>query len=205
MTKRYDIVFASGDSGWLCRNDGHVVGLQRWSETHVSSSGGGGHIDKYGGHIEATRISSTVQDRTEFWVKFDDGSEKQFSCDLSVRDGHRVAVIWGAPASQKEGKYLIMKNLTTGHWILVNRDTPFQRAYSAWGDGPSAQMRRFTMAIALLIFLVVLYAKSPKEAGLALVLVGLVFGLFACLFIVQMMYNNKKLPMINEVMAITKV
>ena len=44
---------------------GEVLSQQKSSETHVTSSGGGGYIGKQGGHISAPQIKTTVINKHE--------------------------------------------------------------------------------------------------------------------------------------------
>lgn len=48
---------------------GEIMAQNKYSETHVSSSGGGGYIGAHGGHIRAPSVHSTTVTNHEFWIK----------------------------------------------------------------------------------------------------------------------------------------
>ena len=55
---------------------GEVMDSNKYSETHVSSSGGGGYVGGSGGHISAPRVSSRAVTNHEFWIRTQDGTEE---------------------------------------------------------------------------------------------------------------------------------
>jgi len=83
---------------------GRVAGTSTWSETHVTSSGGGGsgYVDpQHGGHIQvqAPVISSYVTENREFFLT-DGGKEQSYkftNADFPIREGHVVSAIYVAP------------------------------------------------------------------------------------------------------------
>ena len=55
---------------------GEVISSNKRSETHIMSSGGGGHVDpQYGGHVAAAQVSSKVVTVHEFWFREENGKE----------------------------------------------------------------------------------------------------------------------------------
>ncbi len=75
---------------------GEVLGNDKYSETHVSSSGGGGYVGQYGGHISAPQVSSRTTTNQEIWIKTESGSEKSIQLkgyDIPMRPGHKITVI----------------------------------------------------------------------------------------------------------------
>lgn len=77
-------------------NSGEVLDTNKYSETHVSSSGGGGYVGRYGGHVDAPRVSSDVYVNQDVWIKEEDGSEipVQFSdFNAPIRATNKIAII----------------------------------------------------------------------------------------------------------------
>lgn len=61
-----------------------------YSETRVSSSGGGGYVGKHGGHVAAPTVTSHVTHHREFFLQ-DEGQEKAFHLQdvkFAARPGH---------------------------------------------------------------------------------------------------------------------
>lgn len=96
---------------------GTVISEKTWSETRVSSTGGGGYMGPYGGQISAPNVRTQVTAKRELWLKGDD--EKEHSIRLTgsllpVREGHRVSVLWGIKDGQSSGPYVLLTNNTIG-------------------------------------------------------------------------------------------
>ena len=79
---------------------------QIWTETHISSSGGGGYVHpEHGGHVSAPTISSNIIERQRYFVKYSNGNESELRDVISARKGHKIWVIFGGFPEQD--KYLI--------------------------------------------------------------------------------------------------
>lgn len=86
---------------------GTVLSLEKHSTTHVSGSGGGGHISTnsltgVSGSIRDVEISSVVVTERECWLKEDGGRETRIvfkNIDIPCRVGQRVAFIGFASAN----------------------------------------------------------------------------------------------------------
>lgn len=75
---------------------GVVIGTEKRSETHVSSSGGGGFVGRDGGPVSAPTIRSLVTTKHEFWLKLDNGAEKPFclsDVDIPLTAGQKISMI----------------------------------------------------------------------------------------------------------------
>lgn len=102
---------------------GEVVGSEKLSETHVSSSGGGGYVGKHGGHVSPAQIRSTSVINHEFWVRTDAGVERDVKLkgrDIPLRTGQRITLI---SATHKGGAgsswYSVLVNHSAKkHWFL---------------------------------------------------------------------------------------
>jgi hypothetical protein len=114
---KYHEIKARNGTAWVQVVEGNVINQrsERWSETHVSSSGGGGYVDGHGrGHINAPTISSTVVNRhvNDFWVRESDGTEHNFKLtdsNFPVAEGQTIRICWGG-GKQKTGPYLYAYN-----------------------------------------------------------------------------------------------
>ena len=111
-----------GQTMWLSGIRGKVGGIQKWTETHVRSEGGGGQV--YGnshyvsGSFTPAKVSSTIVNRQSFWIVGpNSGKEVEIHGNYQVRDGQDVTVIWGALKNQRNGTRLFIHNRNTGtHW-----------------------------------------------------------------------------------------
>jgi hypothetical protein len=121
---KYVEIPAPNGTAWLNILDGTVVHreTQRWSETRVTSSGGGGYVNPtYGGYVAPPTINSHVSlhEKNIFWVQEIDGTQKQFCFNhnnFPVATGHRVRIIWGgSKKNTNNGDYLYFQNFTSGN------------------------------------------------------------------------------------------
>ncbi|MBI3285315.1 MAG: hypothetical protein HYZ65_10780 [Burkholderiales bacterium] len=101
---------------------GEVIGSNKYSETHVSSSGGGGYVGKHGGHVSAPQIHSTVVTNHEFWIKTPDGKEKDIKLagvNIPLRVGQKITLISVGRKAAGSGWYAILVNHSAGkHWFI---------------------------------------------------------------------------------------
>lgn len=107
------------------RTTGEVLSQNKYSETHVSQSGGGvGYVGKYGGYVSAPKIHSTTVTNHEFWIKQEDGSEKSFKLsghDIPIREGQRISIITaGLKGSDSNYHSILVNHDTHEHWLLNN-------------------------------------------------------------------------------------
>jgi hypothetical protein len=101
---------------------GVVLGQTKYTETHVSSSGGGGYVGKHGGKIEAPTIDSEIITKHEFWIKKSDGVEqciKLTDCDIPVRTGQHVSVISAKLQDSNKKQFVALINHNAKrHWMI---------------------------------------------------------------------------------------
>jgi hypothetical protein len=101
---------------------GVVLGQTKYTETHVSSSGGGGYVGKHGGKIEAPTIDSEIITKHEFWLKKSDGVEqciKLTDCDIPVRTGQQVSVISAKLQDSHKKQFVALINHNAKrHWMI---------------------------------------------------------------------------------------
>ena len=109
---------------------GEVLGTDKYSETHVSvsSSGGGGYVGAYGGHVSAPTVHSTSSTVTnhEFWIKTEDGLEKDIKLrgvDIPLRPGQKITLISAGRKGAGNGWHSILVNHSAGkHWFINNAE-----------------------------------------------------------------------------------
>lgn len=111
---------------WAAAATGTIEKINRWSDTKVWSSGGGGYVDpKFGGHVESAQVHSRVTQRCEAFIRKDDGSEMALDLGftgLKLREGSRIFLLSGAPSNSDSGYYAYAENLDTGeYWTQVDR------------------------------------------------------------------------------------
>lgn len=133
-------IYAPMGKAWFSVIEGTVKNhqTQRWAETHVHASGGGGYVhSEYGGQVAAPTVYSRVVNRehTQFWVEeAADGRQSAFTLpnsSLPVAEGHVVKIVWGGRKGSQGGDILYARNQTSGqematssanlwHWAFVN-------------------------------------------------------------------------------------
>ncbi|EPO3011086.1 hypothetical protein [Vibrio cholerae] len=109
---------------------GEVLGSNKYSETHVSvsSSGGGGYVGPNGGHVSAPTVHSSSSSITnhEFWIKTEDGLEKDIKLrgvDIPLRPGQKITLISAGRKGSGNGWYSILVNHSAGkHWFINSAD-----------------------------------------------------------------------------------
>ncbi len=100
---------------------GEIIGQQKWSETKVSSSGGGGYVGPQGGHVSSPTITSETKTKQEIWIREEDGLES--SLELSnkafpVNNGQRVWIALGAKSTNVDtARYLIAYNQASDRYF----------------------------------------------------------------------------------------
>lgn len=101
---------------------GEVRGAQRWSDTHVSSSGGGGWVGPQGGRVDAAQVHSNVVQRGKFFLCEDNGTEHEIHSLFGVRDGQRVIAAWGGDQASRRGYLMGLHNMATGERLIMDRE-----------------------------------------------------------------------------------
>lgn len=101
---------------------GEVIGTNKHSETHVSSSGGGGHLHNGSGYVSAPRVNSKTITNHEFWIRKEDGSEtdvKLKGVDIPLREGQTITLVSAGRVDSKKGVYSILVNHSAKkHWFI---------------------------------------------------------------------------------------
>jgi hypothetical protein len=102
---------------------GEVISQNKYSETHVWSSGGGGHLGPRGGHVAAAQTHSSVTTKQEFWLKLDDGTEKSVQLggyDIPLRESQKISILMAQTETSESAYYAALINHTSSktHTIL---------------------------------------------------------------------------------------
>lgn len=120
--------------------EGTVVSIQRWSDTHISSSGGGGYVDpKFGGHVAAPQLNSQIVQRAEVFIKDKIGMQhalKLSDTGIPLTDGNQIIAVmderWqGGP------RVLYLENLDTRmtEAPLISTGLPQRSLWDGFGKG----------------------------------------------------------------------
>ncbi|HEX4331869.1 MAG TPA: hypothetical protein VH040_07010 [Usitatibacter sp.] len=98
------------------RREATVLEGQRWSDTHIASSGGQSYLHKGTGIFHAPQVQSHVQQRAEYWLRMDDDRELALDVDgdLHCRAGHELTLVVAIPKGQSSGHFLLAYNHQTG-------------------------------------------------------------------------------------------
>ncbi|WP_051412894.1 hypothetical protein [Methylophilus sp. 5] len=144
---------------------GEVFSNNKYSETHVSSSGGGGHVDgQYGGHVAAAQVHSTVVTVHEFWIRDDAGKEHPINLrgiDVPLAVGQKITLLASGFVGKKQHFVLLLNHKAEKHWHLfkgrefVNYCLESEQAISA---GVTKML--FKIAIFIAIYILMLNLTS---------------------------------------------
>lgn len=96
---------------------GRVANEQKWSETRVWGSGGGGCIGRHGGHLAPVQLRSAVDLNQEIWLQLPDGSPYCLhvkNMNVQVLERHLVSVVLIRTGRQTDGWVGLVCNLATG-------------------------------------------------------------------------------------------
>ncbi|MCE9924359.1 hypothetical protein LZ640_07655 [Aeromonas media] len=143
---------------------GEIMAQNKFSETHVSSSGGGGYVGTHGGHISAPRVHSTTVTNHEFWIKTEDGTEESVQlagCDIPLREGQKITLISAGVKGKGEGYYSVLVNHNAkNHWFINKADSLNKRLKIDVASGKS-------ILITGGLFCLVTYIADSLGAGAA--------------------------------------
>jgi len=110
---------------------GEVIGTNKFSETHITSSGGGGtvngYVGPYGGHVggavDAPVVTSRSVTNHEFWIRTDDGKEvpiKLLGVDIPLLAGHRITIFEASNKKKGIGYYFCIVNHSAERSFTIN-------------------------------------------------------------------------------------
>lgn len=91
---------------------GEVVGSEKMSETHITSTGGNGQFDSNGQPI-AVHINSVMVINHEFWIRTADGIEHDVNfrgLDIPLRSGQDISLISALSSDGKKVLHTYLQN-----------------------------------------------------------------------------------------------
>jgi hypothetical protein len=103
----------------FCLRNGVILGDQIWSETKVSGNGGGLMVNGIG--VASSRTRSTITNKREIWIRFDDGTEQSITViadRVRVRTGQRVTLVYGKVGKQEP--IMSLHNHSTNEDIVIH-------------------------------------------------------------------------------------
>lgn len=119
---RLSTLWLAGTKFEFYRHEAQVLEGRRWSETQISSSGGGGYLINGTGVVRSPKITSRTEDRAEYWVRFDDGTETSFEAtsDFRCRAGQRLTLVCAVAKGNERGPFLLSYNHQTKECLELN-------------------------------------------------------------------------------------
>ena len=107
---------------------GEVFNDKKYSETHVSSSGGGGYVDpQYGGNVRAAQVQSTVVSVHDFWIKDEAGEEHPINLrghDIPLATGQKLTLVSiGLIGGPPQHAVLLHNHNIKKYWTLCTAKT----------------------------------------------------------------------------------
>lgn len=103
---------------------GIVLSAERQNQTHISTSGGGGFIHNGGGHINPTRVHSTIQTNQQFWIQTSSGKEVVYkfkNSDIPLRAGQKITVV---TATVKNASFsyrtMLVNHSSEQYWTMTD-------------------------------------------------------------------------------------
>ncbi|KAE9647446.1 hypothetical protein [Pseudomonas sp. PB106] len=100
---------------------GEVVGSEKMSETHITSTGGNGQFDSNGQPI-AVHINSVMVINHEFWIRTADGIEHDVNfrgLDIPLRSGQDISLISAVSNDRKKLLHTHLQNQASAKTYLI--------------------------------------------------------------------------------------
>ena len=164
------------------RKSGTVLEHKRSSETHVSSSGGGGYVGKHGGHVAAAKVHSDVVNTDDFWILNENGEEEMIrlvNVKVALREGQRVTLILAGLDNVDNMIYMFLFNHTDGQLYKIHTAGEFLRRQ---GNAFSVKLKQPPIHVAWFLLTLIIF-----------------FPLVVPLFIAKVMMKNTKVKETTEV------
>lgn len=198
-----DIAF-EGKPYWFLTFTGKVASVSAWTTTSVTSSGGGGSgyiHPQHGGYISvsAPKVSSQTHNHQTFWLVSPDGREEKINNkNFSCREGQEATVIWGAAKGKERGKYLAIRNDTTGDISFFDDSTIWETFHGFGTIWKNLSLIYFS--IIFIAFAWFLYQENQDQthAPSGSVLTYILFFLLPVLFLLGYCHVNASREMRKE-------
>lgn len=99
---------------------GTVLADKRLSETHITTSGGGGTIRNGEGDVSAPKVSSNIVTNQDIWLRDNAGNEcvlRLKGCDIPVLEKQRISVVVFHCGDYSNEILLFNHNMKTWHGL----------------------------------------------------------------------------------------
>jgi|AOMQ01.1.fsa_nt_gi hypothetical protein len=104
-----------------------------WSETRISSSGGGGYVHPtQGGHVSAPQVHSTVTERQKYFIQTDDGKELEMKDAVAARKGHSIRLVYGGVLN--DTSYLLATENSVLSKHRLNSPRYYNKYFGMWSS-----------------------------------------------------------------------
>jgi hypothetical protein len=151
---RRDLTLNDGTQIWLRKDTGTVQSVKDWSETYVSSTGGGGHLSEGTGYVSAPTVTARSVHRQVFFLKYEDGTEKECDTNLiNVSVGHQVTLVWGAKQGKDYGHNLGFYDHTTNTYAFYGKKAYNNRDFGKWRVGGKPLVAYLILLFVLMVVL----------------------------------------------------
>lgn len=97
---------------------GTVIGEKRLSETHITTTGGGGAIRNGKGNVSAPTVHSKVVTNQDIWLRGDTGNEfvlRLKGCNIPILENQRISVVLFQCGEDSNEILLFNHNTKTWH------------------------------------------------------------------------------------------
>lgn len=145
---------------------GEIIDNNKYSETYISSSGGGGYVGQHGGYVNAPAIHSSTILNHEFWIKTKDGLEKSIklqNIDIPLRVGQKITLITAGIKGKDSKWYFVLVNHNSGqHWFINDAKNLLQKLKLESITIKTLFSLLTSLLIASLIFLGIVYLTAPN-------------------------------------------
>jgi len=166
---------------------GEVIGNQKYSETHVSSSGGGGFVSNSGGYVEAPSVNSTTILNQDFWIRTEDGQEIPIQLkdsDIPLRIGQKISVIYSRREESDSGWASTLVNHSANRYWHINNYEVLSEYLKVGILLKNHKLRFFLMTISIYILSIVIIFQLEFLVENFEFYSGLVISIFPILIIV---------------------
>jgi len=156
------------------KETGEIISSNKHSETHVSSSGGGGFVGRHGGHISAPQVRSTTSEKHEIWIKKEDGSEQSFSLTnegISVREGQKVSFVYVQEDGAETAWRCLFVNHTGKEFKVLDNAPTLTKLMKLKGFGFLLTLKYWGSFIAGMILFGIILAMT--SSGIVSAIVGI--------------------------------
>lgn len=155
---------------------GEVLDSNKYSETRVYSSGGGGTVNSGSGYVDAPTIHSSSSTVHEFWIKESNGNEKAISIsgyDIPLRAGQKITAIYAGEKGSGQYLWTLVNHNAQNHWFLSKKGFEGLNPLTFLG------FLKFVTYPVIVFFLSVLLAGILDSAtlGVFTFVAGIVYGL----------------------------